>query len=68
MWERHEVNMHIALIYVALDDKDKAFAWLDEGDRAHDLNVVRISEDPRFASLRSDPRFAGLVRRIGLPQ
>jgi len=60
--------MHIALIYVALDDKDKAFAWLDEADKAHDLNVVRITEDPRFASLRSDPRFAGLVRRIGLPQ
>ena len=58
----------IAIIYVALGDKDKAFAWLDEADKAHDLNVVRIKEDPRYASLRSDPRFAELVHRVGLPQ
>jgi adenylate cyclase len=58
----------IAIVYAALGDKDKAFAWLDEADKSHDLNVMRIKMDPRFASLRSDPRFAGLVRRIGLPQ
>jgi TolB-like protein/Flp pilus assembly protein TadD len=57
----------IATIYVALDDKNKALAWLEEADKAHDLNVLRIKIDPRFASLRSDPRFNDLVRRIGIP-
>jgi serine/threonine-protein kinase len=57
----------IAIIYVGLGDKDKAFAWLDEADKARDLNVVRLNIEPRFASLRSDPRFASLVRRVGLP-
>jgi eukaryotic-like serine/threonine-protein kinase len=57
----------IAIIYVGLDDKDKAFAWLNEADKAHDLNVVRLKVDPRFASLRSDSRFNDLVQRIGIP-
>jgi len=57
----------IAIIYVGLGEKDKAFAWLDEADKARDLNVVRLNIEPRFESLRSDPRFANLVRRIGPP-
>jgi serine/threonine-protein kinase len=57
----------IAMIYIALGEKDKAFAWLEEADKAHDLNVLRIKRDPRFAPLRSDPRFDDLVSRIGIP-
>ena len=57
----------IAMIYIALGDKDNAFAWLDEADKAHDLYILRLKVDPKFASLRSDPRFADLVRRVGLP-
>ncbi|MGH9955586.1 MAG: tetratricopeptide repeat protein [Pyrinomonadaceae bacterium] len=57
----------IAVIYIALGDNDKAFAWLDEADKIRDLNVVRVKHDPRFAPLRSDPRFDALVRRIGIP-
>jgi serine/threonine-protein kinase len=57
----------IALVYVTLGDKDKTFAWLEESDKAHDLNAVRLKTDSRFDSLRSDPRFDQLVRRIGIP-
>jgi len=57
----------IAMVYIALNEKDKAFAWLDEGEKAHDLYIMRLKIDSRFDSLRSDPRFAELVRRIGLP-
>jgi serine/threonine-protein kinase len=57
----------IAFIYCALGDKDNAFAWLDEAERANDLEVVRVKVDPRVESLRSDPRFATLVKRIGIP-
>ena len=66
--QRFVAPSQIAIIYIALGDKDKAFAWLDEADKGHDLNVMRIKVDPRFASLRSDPRFNELMRRIGLPQ
>ncbi|MDQ3666607.1 MAG: hypothetical protein M3410_08530 [Acidobacteriota bacterium] len=58
----------IAFIYAALGDKDQAFVWLDEGYKARDLNVMRLKVDPRYATLRSDPRFDDLVRRVGIPQ
>jgi eukaryotic-like serine/threonine-protein kinase len=57
-----------ALIYAALGDKDQAFAWLEKSIEEHDLITVRLKVDARFDSLRSDPRFAALVRRVGLPQ
>ncbi len=65
--QRYVSPTSIAIIYAALGDKDKAFAWLDEADKARDPNIVRIKVDPRYASLRSDPRFNDLVRRIGIP-
>jgi tetratricopeptide (TPR) repeat protein len=56
-----------ALIYAALGDKDQAFAWLDKSIDEHDLITARLKVDMRFNSLRSDPRFAELVKRVGLP-
>jgi len=58
----------IALIYAALGDKDQAFAWLEKADKGRDGILARLKVDPRFDSLRSDPRFADLVRRVGLSQ
>jgi len=58
----------IALIYAALGDKDQAFAWLDKLVEEHDLITARLKVDERFDPLRSDPRFAELVKRVGLPQ
>jgi TolB-like protein/DNA-binding winged helix-turn-helix (wHTH) protein/Tfp pilus assembly protein PilF len=54
----------IAVIYVGLDDKDQAMAWLQRAyaDRFNPGVLMR----PAFDSLRSDPRFQDLVRRIGL--
>jgi tetratricopeptide (TPR) repeat protein len=53
--------------YALLGEKDAAFAELekavDEGQEVDDMKL-----DPGFDSLRSDPRFARLLRRIGLPQ
>ena len=55
-----------ALIYAALGDKDQAFAWLDKSVADHDLITARLKVDARFDPLRSDPRFAELVKRVGL--
>jgi eukaryotic-like serine/threonine-protein kinase len=57
----------IATIYIALGDNDKAFERLEEANRIHDLNIVRIKVERRFDPLRSDPRFNDLVRRVGIP-
>ena len=58
----------IAEDYAALGDKDQAFYWLEKAysEKAGGLGYVKISKpmDP----LRSDPRYADLLRRMGLPQ
>lgn len=57
----------IAMIYAMLGDKDSAFKWLERANNEHDMLVVRVKHDPRFANLRGDPRLDDLIRRIGLP-
>jgi len=53
-----------ALIYAGLNDKEQAFTWLRKAvdERSHWL--VWIGLDPRFDSLRSDPRFPPLVATV----
>ncbi len=58
----------VALVYAGLGDKDKAFAWLDKAYEEHSFALSNLKVEPRFDLLRSDPRFADLLRRIGLPQ
>ena len=57
----------IAMVYAGLGEKDEAFAWLDKGyeERAFQMQWLKI--EPRWDSLRSDPRFRDLMRRVGLP-
>ena len=45
---------------------DKAFAWLDEAVNARNAGLVYLRVDPKFAPLRSDPRFARVCERVGL--
>jgi serine/threonine-protein kinase len=57
-----------AIVYAALGERDRAFSLLqrsiDEGATGQSFMKV----DPVFDSLHSDPRFADLMRRVGLPQ
>jgi serine/threonine-protein kinase len=57
-----------AIVYVGLGKKDQALAWLDKAVEAHSAPVIYLKVDPRWDSLRSDPRYADLLRRMGLPQ
>ncbi|MGH9651716.1 MAG: TPR end-of-group domain-containing protein, partial [Terriglobales bacterium] len=56
-----------AIDYAALGEKDQAFYWLDKAydERGHLLEQIKII--PEFDGLRSDPRYAALLRRMGLP-
>jgi DNA-binding winged helix-turn-helix (wHTH) protein/TolB-like protein/Flp pilus assembly protein TadD len=58
----------IAFIYSRLGDKDQAFTWLDKAYKGRDFLLVYLKIDPTFDPLRSDPRFAELVQRVGFPQ
>lgn len=58
----------IAGIYAALGDRDKAFERLNNAYAHRDVHLVSLKVDPLLDPLRHDPRFAGLVSRVGLPQ
>jgi hypothetical protein len=55
------------MVYAMLGDKDPAFKWLERANEEHDLLVLRVKYDPRFESLRGDPRLDDLVKRMRLP-
>jgi tetratricopeptide (TPR) repeat protein len=56
-----------AMVYTGLGDKDKAFAQLEKAYEEHSFSLSNLKVEPRFDPLRSDPRFADLLRRIGAP-
>ncbi len=56
----------IASIYVALGDNDSAFQWLERAYQEHSGSLHGIVPRPVFIPLHSDPRFAEILRRIGL--
>jgi len=58
----------IARFYADMDEKDKAFEWLDIAFREHDRLLVELNVSPGFDNVRSDPRFSELVGKVGLPQ
>ena len=51
-------------VYAALGDYDRAFEWLEKAFEAREPNVLWARVDPRFDSLRGDPRFAAFIRRV----
>jgi adenylate cyclase len=58
----------IAQLYAELGDKDQAFRWLETAYREHDRHLLDLKTDFLLDPLHSDPRFAELVRKVGLPQ
>jgi len=61
-------RLEIGGLYARLGEKDAAFEWLEKAYTAHDDEMVRLKEDLGFDNLRSDARYADLLRRVGLPQ
>ncbi len=58
----------MAAIYGALGDKTQAFESLNKAFSERDFLLVLLNIEPMFDPLHSDPRFAELSRRVGLPQ
>jgi Flp pilus assembly protein TadD len=58
----------LAVAYAGLDDKDKAFAWLERAfsDRSNFIAVLRL--EPALDALHGDPRWNDLLKRVGLAQ
>jgi len=55
-------------IYAGLADKDEAFRLLEKGYGEHSASMLYLAVDSFWYGIRSDPRYADLLRRMGLPQ
>ena len=64
--QRYVSPFNFALINIGLGDKDQAFVWLEKTCEEHSDRLQYIRTDPRFDSLRSDARFADLLRCMKL--
>ncbi|MEN3332354.1 MAG: eukaryotic-like serine/threonine-protein kinase [Blastocatellia bacterium] len=64
--QRYVQPFWIATAYAGLGDKDRAFEFLEKGLAEHSPWMIHLNNSPEFNSLRSDPRFLDLLRRINL--
>jgi eukaryotic-like serine/threonine-protein kinase len=69
--EEHSKTEHLppqerAIVYIGLGDNDAAFHWLEESYKERFGSIIGLTSDPFFDSIKSDPRFAVLARKINL--
>ncbi|MDQ3256650.1 MAG: tetratricopeptide repeat protein, partial [Acidobacteriota bacterium] len=64
--QRYVPPHNIAMVYNGLGERDEAFAWLEKAYEERDVRLTFLKVDPKWDSFRPDPRFADLLRRIGL--
>ena len=58
----------LAYLYGVLGDKDRAFAWMEKAYEIHEGSIAQMKACLDYEPLRSDPRFAEMLQRVGLPQ
>jgi tetratricopeptide (TPR) repeat protein len=63
---RYVAPVSVAIIYGAIGQLDRAFEFMEAGYEVRDDFLMVLRVDPRFDSLRQDPRFRDLLRRMGL--
>jgi len=65
--QRYVPAYDIAVAYLGLGERPRAFEWLSKAFEERSGFLVYIKCDRRFDALRSDPRYEDLLQRIGLP-
>ncbi len=62
----YDVSVEIAYVFAGLGDKDNAFAWLEKGYNERNIQLEFLKIDPMWDNLRPDPRYAAMLKKIGL--
>jgi TolB-like protein/tetratricopeptide (TPR) repeat protein/class 3 adenylate cyclase len=57
---------NVAMVYTGLGDQNEALSWLEKACEERDVRVTILKVDPRWDSLRSNPRFSAILKRVGL--
>jgi len=55
-----------ATLYFSLGDKDEGFKWLEKAYEDRDYRICLLKIDPVFDSVRDDPRFKEMLKKVGL--
>jgi hypothetical protein len=58
--------VNVALVYNGLKDQNEAIAQLEKACDDRDVRLTLLKVDPRWDSLRANPRFLAILKRIGL--
>jgi len=66
--QRYVPRIMMAYIYGVLGDNDRAFAWLEKAYVEHESSLPSLKVFLAWDPIRSDPRFAEMIRRVGLPR
>ncbi len=64
---RADMATALAWVYAGLDDKERAFEWLEKAYQRRSPFLPRLGLSPANDQLRSDPRFKDLLQRLGVP-
>jgi predicted Zn-dependent protease len=65
--QKYVATYFFAGIFVGLGDRDRAMEYLEKSYQEHSHWLMYLHMDPGMDSLRPDPRFQDLLRRVGLP-
>ena len=65
---RYVSGCYVAMLYIGLGRKDEAIGWLERAYEQKDYQLSWMSVSPVYDPIRSDPRFAALMRRADPPQ
>jgi tetratricopeptide (TPR) repeat protein len=64
--QRYVTPAALVNVYIGLGDKEQAFFWLEKAYEERSNYIVYLNVFPIVDPLRSDPRFASLIQRVGL--
>ncbi|MBA3770015.1 MAG: tetratricopeptide repeat protein [Blastocatellia bacterium] len=68
-YARNDANGRwVGAVYAGLGDKDKAFEWLEKDFQSRNGDLAYIRWEIPYESLRDDPRYKDLLKRMGLPE
>jgi len=59
--------MFFVFTYAHLNRKEDAFEWLEKAYQERSSWLIFLKTDPQYDTLRSDPRFTALIKKVGLP-
>jgi TolB-like protein/tetratricopeptide (TPR) repeat protein len=65
--ERYISPLDLARLHALVGDREQALAGLEKAMTGREIGLMLLKADQAWDSIRSDPRFAAIVRRVGIP-